>query len=87
MAEERKRTRKADNITIDANHLIRIMGDMLPPHLSITNVSLKYNSTKRTRKDIQELACAELAKANKWKRTEPDYDFRGLYAPSVYKIR
>ena len=59
-----------DGIRLDMNALANHMGDMMPP-----SFRLKHNKrdwqTPTDRKELQELACAMLAKDNGWQVVEP----------------
>ena len=76
--EERKKAereadrRKATRWDIDAVALLKFMGDLMPAHLQLA-VSVNTTIRHRNRMELQEAVCAELAKANGWKRTDGNW--------------
>ena len=80
-AEQRRRNNR---ITIDGKALVELMGDMMPIGLKADGGEVKPNRVPRGRKELQAYICAELAKANGWKKKDPS-GFSGK-PHYIYKI-
>lgn len=69
---KREVQRRRDNcITIDGKALMELMGEMMPVGLKVEGGEVKPNRVPRGRKELQAYICAELAKANGWKKNDP----------------
>ena len=82
-AEREEQRRRASKWNINADALLKFMGDMLP--FPIITIGEKTVCTRRakSRAELQTMICAELASKNGWKRNDP-CGYRGI-APRIYK--